>query len=192
MDRKMILVLLAILLSSSIPVLAATLEWTTTLLYFNVGAANEIRVTLLGQPFTVTEAGGNATAQNIEFNSSGPTQAWVNARVTGLGSTQNDDNAIITISNPGSTNPEINISVNSSQSGCIDLHYFMNQTASAKYSAGTPASETQLNTTNVTLDGSFAPQGGEPDIGLWLWGNFSGCAVGNSKVEMLYVFANFP
>ena len=64
MNRKTILVLLAILVSLSIPVAAATMQYTTTILYFNVGAANEIRVTLLGESWTVASAAGNATTQN--------------------------------------------------------------------------------------------------------------------------------
>jgi hypothetical protein len=190
MNRKTILVLLVILVSLSIPVFAA-MEYTTTILYFNVGAANEIRVTLLSEGYTVAAAAGNATTQNIEFNSTGPDSAWVNAKVTGGGTQQDNTNPIITILNAGTTSPQVNMSVNSSQSGCINLHYFFNQSATAAYSAGTPASEVQLNATNVTLDSSYVAVS-DASIGVWLWGNFSNCNQAASKAELFYIYANFP
>jgi len=191
MNRKTILVLLVILVSLSIPVFAATLQYTTTILYFNVGAANEIRVTLLGEAWTVAAAAGNATTQNIEFNSTGTNSAWVSSKITGGGSTQANNSPIITIFNAGSTSPLVNMSVNSSQSGCINLHYFFNQSNTASYNTGTPASEVQLNATGVTLDASYVPSS-DASIGVWLWGNFSGCTIGDSKPELLFINATFP
>ncbi len=197
MDKKLILVLLVILSVISLPVLAA-LEWTETLLYFNVAVSDEVTVYLLQESGTATSGAGASTSQNIEFNSTTGTTQWANARVQGGSSTlQNDDEGIIWIDNTGSTTPELNISVNVSSWGsggysCLDLHYFSNQTGGAtvaNYSAGTPANEDQLNTTNVTLDSSFTPA--EDTWEVWLWGNFSSCSSGSTGA-MLYVWADFP
>lgn len=187
MNKKLIIVLIAILAFASVPALAA-LEYTTTILYFNVGSLSDIRVTLIQQSYVKATTSGNTT-QNIEFNCGGMNCWWLNASVQG-GATANQTYAssIIQVTNLGTTTPQVNISVNVTQSGCIDLHYFSNQTASDIYGAATPNSESQLGTANVTLDGAF---NNTEHIGLWLWGNFSGCTTtADSKVELLRIFAN--
>jgi len=193
MSKKIILILSVILVLLSVPALAA-LEYTTTLLYFNVGALDEISVQILGGVWNVSAPAGTATLYNIEFNTTLQYDAWVNAKTAGVASTQTDSNGIIVIDNTGTTTPTaLNISTNVSSWGsgnynCTDLHYFANNSADAVYGAATPASEIQLNNTNVTLDGSFTPT--EDPWEVWLWGNFSGCTSG-TRVAMFYVWANF-
>jgi len=192
MSKKIVLILIAIL-ALSIPVIASV-EYTSTLLYFNVGANNEVSVQLYNSGlWNTTAVAGTATIYNVEFNTTNQDAQWINGTVTGSANTQSSANGIILIDNTGTTNAVINISTNVSdwaaeRGGCTNLHYFTNNSAAATYGAGTPATEPQLNTTNVTLDGSFTPT--EAVWEVWLWGNFSGCTTGTT-VETLYVFANF-
>ena len=197
MNKKLILVLLVILASLTIPALAA-LEWTTTLLYFNVEQLDEISVYLLGQSADTSSPTGSATSYNIVFNSSTGFTNWTNASVKFAANIQTWDDGIIVIDNTGTTTPTtLNISTNTtwasagSPAGCIDLHYFANNSTAAVYTAKTPQSEPQLNTTNVTLAGgtTFSPTSNNWE--LWLWGNFSNCNQG-TYLEKLYIFADFP
>ncbi|NIO44408.1 MAG: hypothetical protein GTN36_02540 [Candidatus Aenigmarchaeota archaeon] len=198
MDKKLILVLLVILSVLTIPALAAV-EWTETILYFNVEQLDQISVQLLGQGWDASSPTGTATSYNIDFNSSTGTTAWANATVKFANNNQSNSNGIILIDNTGTTTPTtLNISTNvsnwgtqGSPAGCIDLHYFANNSTGAVYTADTPASEPQLNTTNVTLAGgtTFSPASNNWE--LWLWGNFSNCNQG-TYAEKLYVFADFP
>ncbi|NIM46960.1 MAG: hypothetical protein GTN40_02255 [Candidatus Aenigmarchaeota archaeon] len=196
MNKKLILVLLVILAALTIPALAAV-EWTETLLYFNVEQLDQISVQLLGQGWDASSPTGTATSYNIDFNSSTGSVAWTNATVKFANNNQSFSDGIILIDNTGTTTPTtLNISTNvsdwstaGSPAGCLDLHYFANNSTAAVYTAQTPASEPQLNTTNVTLDSSFDPT--DNNWELWLWGNFSQCNQG-TYAEKLYIFADFP
>ena len=198
MNKKLILVLLVILASLTIPALAA-LEWTTTLLYFNVEQLDEISVYLLGQSADTSSPTGSATSYNIDFNSSTGFTNWTNASVKFAANIQTWDDGIISIDNTGTTTPTtLNISTNvsnwgtaGSPAGCIDLHYFANNSTGAVYTAASPQNEAQLNTTNVTLAGgtTFTPASNNWE--LWLFGNFTNCNQG-TYVEQLKIFADFP
>jgi len=202
MNKKIILVLLAIL-AFSMPALAA-LEYTTTLLYFNVAQLDEVTVYLLGYTSTgnVTAPAGTATLYNIEFNTTQASASWINATVaTGSGQVQSQNSGIIYIDNTGTTNDvQLNISTNVSSwasegnpAGCLNLKYFANQSLStfgdAVYTSFNPSTLAQLNVTNVTIDADFDATDQAWEV--WLFGNFTNCVQG-TYAEMFYVWANFP
>lgn len=185
---KMFGLVFSALLVFSVPVLAA-LEWTTTVLYFNVAAADEVTVTLYDESGQAMSDTGAATPQNIEFNSTTGTDEMVNATVTGTGgSTQDDSNPIIQITNTGNSIPtQINISlVGTALDACQKLK-FQNETMD-------PLPETTaefLNSTeNVTLTTSYEPAASALD--LWLFGNFTDCGATDDTDPTLRIYANFP
>jgi hypothetical protein len=152
-----------------IPALASGLEYTKTILYFNVQALDEVTVTLVNEAsFTGTSTAGNLTSSALNFTCQAQDCMWINASLSGGGGTQDDDVPAITIDNTGTTNAQINISANVTlpAATCFNLRY--------SNGAITYPPELHLNTTNVTLDASFTPV--EATVKVWLFGNFSGCA----------------
>jgi len=175
-------------LLSLIGIPAMGLEWTTTVLYFNVAANDEITVTLLGESAAVTADGGTSTPQNIEFNSTTGTDEWLNSTVTGTGgSVQDDTNAILQIDNTGNSNAEMNLTLDegtSALNACQKLRYH------TTYQADVATDGILLNsTTNVTLDSSYTPA--EAAIDLWLWANFTGCGATDDTYPTLQIVARF-
>jgi hypothetical protein len=161
----------------------AASEYVYTELFFNIGAVDEMTVTLLGESSVTSSEGGTATPANIEFNVSGDA-FWENATVTGGGSTQDSSNAILELDNTGTTNLEINISINATLPAATC-------TMGLKYNTtwtGTPdGNATDVGTTNITLDSSFTPA--ESVIDIWLWGNFTGCGDGDDTVRRFFMWA---
>ncbi len=144
-------------------------------LFFNIGAVDELSVTLLGESPVTSAAGGTATASNIEFNVSGDLY-WQNATVTGGGTEQDSTNPILALDNTGTTNLEINISINATlpSNGCKMILRYINDSSPFDISSKTPGTDgVVVSTTNITINSSFTPAGAA--MGLWLYGNFSGC-----------------
>jgi hypothetical protein len=171
MRKTGLLWIAAVLLASAsilvAPVLAAGLEYTSTVLYFNIGALDEVTVTMVNQGSGVTTGAGTPTSSNLNFTCTQADCLWVNASLTGGGGTQSDGTPAITIDNTGTTNAQINISANYTFPGatCLNLRY-SNQTI-------TNPPTLSLNTTNVTLVQTYTPA--QASIKVWLFGNFTAC-----------------
>ncbi len=195
MNKKFLLFTTVFFITAVLSTLSfAALEWTTTLLYFNIGAADDVTVTLLNDGATSTSPSGQATAQNIEFNITGQTGNWINATITGGGSQQDASNSILTIDNTGTTNVNITIRVNETlpvAGDCqLDLRFENDTNEDDILDNYPPSAANDLNTTNVTLVELFEPS--ENELDLWLFGNFSGtCEDNDDRVLMLYIQANF-
>jgi hypothetical protein len=176
MRKSVTLTVIAIVLIAAtllgVPALAAGLEYTKTLLYFNVGALDEVTVTLVNEGAGTTTSGapGTQTSSSLNFTCGTPSCLWVNASLSGTGSAQNDATPAVTIDNTGTTNAQINISANTSfpvscGTGNFNLR-FSNNTITNPPTQG-------LNTTNVTLVAVYTPV--QATIKVWLFGNFSEC-----------------
>lgn len=189
--KKIGLVFSALLMFSlgfTMPVLAS-LEWTTTVLYFNVAAADEVTVTLYGESGQATSDTGAATPQDIEFNSSTGTDFWLNGTVTGDGgSAQDESNPIIQITNTGNTVPNtINITITGTSLDACQKLRFHNDTMDAS----PETSADSLNATeNVTIATSYPV--GATALDLWLYGNFTGCGAADDTDPTLRIYADFP
>lgn len=182
------IVLIAITLSC-IPALAAGLEYTKTLLYFYVNAFDEVTVTLVGSTGETTAASpGTQTSDTLNFTCGTPTCPWLNV-TTSLGGTQTDISPGINIKNTGSSNAQINISVNASLPGggvssCLDLKY-ENET----WDGDAEANAVDLSTANITLVNATSFVHNE-DLDVWLFGNFTDCQAQTTLLQF-YVWAMF-
>ena len=178
-----------LLLIVIIPVWAA-LEYVYVDLFFNIGAEDELTVTLLGQSDVQSSPTGQATPANIEFNVTGNT-SWQNASVTGGGSTQDLSNPILALDNTGTTNLEINITLNASlpTGTCtMDLRY-INDSSPYSITGDVESDGVQVtSTSNITIDSSFTPA--EAPWGIWLYGNFSGCIDSDDTVRQFIIWSN--
>ena len=150
-----------------IPALAVGLEYTRTILYFNVAALDEVTVTLVNEGAGTTTAGGGGanTTSALNFTCGVADCVWVNASLSGTGSSQNDATPAVTIDNTGTTNAQINISANVSDwstTPCFNLRY-SNNTITNPPTLG-------LNTTNVTLVASYSPT--HATLKVWLFAIF--------------------
>jgi hypothetical protein len=163
------IVLIAVTLLG-MPALAAGLEYTKTLLYFNVGALDDVTVTLVNEGGSTSTAGypGATTSTSLNFSCGSGSCSWVNATLSSTGSSQDVTVPAVTIDNTGTTNAQLNISANVSFPGatCFDLR-FSNNTM-------TNPPTVQLNTTNVTLDSVFTPT--DSTLKVWLFANFTVCS----------------
>jgi hypothetical protein len=176
MRKTGILTFVAVLLVAvtllGIPALAAGLEYTKTILYFNVGALDEVTVTLVNEGAGTTTSGGAGvfTSSALNFTCSSSDCQWVNASLSGTGTQQSITTPAVTIDNTGTTNAQINISANVTlpAATCFNLRY-SNDTMTIP-SAG---NLNNLNTTNITLVQTYTPTGAT--LKVWLFGNFSGC-----------------
>lgn len=168
----------------------AALEYVYTELYFNIGAVDELTVTLLGQSVVTSSPGGTTTPAQIEFNVSADT-IWQNATVTGGGSTQDQTNPIFTIDNTGTTNLELNISINATMQAGSCVMLLRQLTDPFPYdisSTGPESAGEDVNTTNVTIDSSFTPS--EAAWGVWLYTNFSGCLDADDDARRFFMWAD--
>jgi len=174
--NKFIAMLSAFIMFSAfcVPISFAATETVTTTLYLNVQSILSFEVTLLGESPVTSSEGGQATASNVEFNSSGDT-ANIQARVTGSGSTQTDGNPILVVDNVGTVNIEpLNISIDSNLPACWKVYY------SATFTSDCSAGEA-LTTTEIEVDNSFTP--GEGVKNLYLCGNTTGCLTGDETTR---------
>jgi hypothetical protein len=191
MNKKLALITFAALVLLIYPIQSATavIEAVYVDLFFNIGAVDELTVTLLGESAVTSGAlPGTATPANIEFNVSGDT-LWQNASVMG-GSTQDVTNPILSLDNTGTTNFQINISINASTpTGTCNMNLtFINDSSPYDISGLIPKTDgIEVNTTNWTIDHSFTPA--EATQGLWLYGNFSGCADNDDTSRRFTIYA---
>jgi hypothetical protein len=182
MALALVLCALALSMGASAPKAEAATETVTVTLFFNIGAVDELTVTLLGEAAATSSPSGQALPANIEFNSTDGDTVWQNASVTNGGSTQDSSNAIIQLDNTGTTNLLINMSLDASINACLDAKY------STSFIHDVEGSGISLNETeNATLDASFTPA--ESVIDLWLFGNFTGCSDGDDDSAVLTWYA---
>lgn len=180
--NKRIMALTFIFCLAAAPVAMAATESVTVTLYFNIGAVDELTVTLLGEAAATSTAAGQALPANIEFNSTVGTDLYLNATVSNGGSTQDATNAIMQLDNTGTTNLAINMSLDGSINACLDCKY------ATSFTYDVVGSGISLNDTeNATLDASFTPA--EAAIDMWLWGNFSGCLDADDDSAVLTIYA---
>lgn len=148
-------------------------ESVTTTLYFTIATADELSVTLLGDSAVTSTGGGTATTNNIAFNFTALTQNWVNATRTGTPTPeQNTTDPILKLDNTGTTNLNIQMNVTATLVGsCFALRYnattYIGNENEPEYNA------TDLDTTPVTINSSYAPD--EPELSVWLWANATAC-----------------
>jgi len=178
--KNAIIALAVTLCLLEIPSAYAATERVTVQLYFNIGAVDELTVTLLGESAVTSATGaGTPTPANIEFNTTSGTELYVNATVTNGGSTQDTTNPILKLESTGTTTLLINMSLDSSLDACLNATYDTAHTY-------TP-SKSLNESINVTLNTSLAP--GEGEINLWLWANFDGCLDGDDDNAQLIIYA---
>lgn len=176
MRKTQALTIVAVLMAAAIlgiPAIAAGLEYTKTVLYFNVQALDEVTVTLVNEGTGTTTAGGAGvfTSSALNFSCGAADCVWTNASLSGTGTAQSVTTPAVTIDNTGTTNAQINISANvtlPAEHTCLALRY-SNDTMIVPAAAAT----TNLNTTNVTLVQTYTPTGAT--LKVWLYGNFSSC-----------------
>ena len=173
-------VLCAILVMGVSTATAAT-ETVTVDVLFNIGAVDELTVTLLGQSAVTSAVGGTACPANIEFNSTDGNDEWENATVSGGGSTQDHTNPILSLDNTGTTNLKIDMSLGSALDSCQLLRY--NTSTPVYNGVGLSVNESE----NATLDTSFTPA--ESAISVWLNGNFSACLDADDTSATLTIYA---
>jgi len=167
---------------TAISVYAVNLEYTTTLLYFNVNENRDIQVLSLGGSWVSTTSAGAPTTGNIEFNTSQPYTYWVNATIEGGGGSQDDTTPILQVQNIGTISAQINISINASMPACMLLR-FENDTISY------PPQIINLNTTNETLTGALATA--DTALDIWLFANFTNCGTGDTTQRNFTIWADY-
>ncbi|MHA1866313.1 MAG: hypothetical protein ACTSWZ_07395 [Candidatus Heimdallarchaeaceae archaeon] len=197
--KKKYIVLLILLISMTVPVLAAETQYTITTLYFNIQSLNQVVVTLYGEA-DVTMTTGGATTTDINFTSSTGTTLWQNATVSG-GSQQDETHPIIVIDNTGTTNvSQLNISINVSlnpPSPCTMALRYINQSGDGTSWSNTNDPDTygaDIGTTNITIATDWEPNPSDSSLdkwALWLYGNFSQCSTEDSQTTWLRIFAYF-
>ncbi len=184
MEKFLIIIVFFALLA--ITVYAANLEYTTTLIYFNIAQTRIVEVQTLGGSWVNTTSGGAPTTGNIEFNTSTGTETfWVNASIVG-GSPQTDANPILQIRNQGSIDAEINISINATTPSCIRVKY---ENDTIAYPPTTPDLANSTSALNLTLIDDLAF--GETPLDLWLFANFTGCGPSDTTERNLTIWADY-
>ncbi len=190
--KKLLIGLALFVIAISLPNAQGAIEAVYSDLFFNIGAVDEMTVTLLGESSVTSSAlPGTATPANIEFNVSGDV-IWQNASVQGGGSTQDQTNPIFSIDNTGTTNFELNISLNATMPSGTCTMLLRQITDPAPYditSVGPDPDGEDVNTTNVTIDSSFTPP--EATWGIWLYTNFSGCLDADDDARRFTIYAGF-
>lgn len=183
------IILIAVTLSC-IPALAASTEYVTSTLYFNVQASQEITVTLVNDAagFLSAVDGNDTTSETLNFTCSNPSCWYVNATLSGgAGGTQAQTTPALKIQNTGTAACQLNITSNNTGTtfgtgSCISL-YYVNDTDGDAGLDSYPPTLTLSSAANVTIVGSFVYNA---IARVWLFGNFTGCAqqvyVGQIKI----------
>jgi len=182
MRKKLITLIVFFTLLTGIAAYAANLEYTTTLLYFNVNENRDVQVLSLGGAWVSATSAGAPTTGNIEFNTSNPYAYWVNATIEGGGGSQDDTTPILQVQNIGTIDAQINISINETMPSCMLLRY---ENDTITY----PPSTSDLGTTNVTLVGALGS--GETALDIWLFANFTNCGTGDTTQRNFTVYADY-
>lgn len=192
MRKKVLLLTVAVLALAVASVSVMAAEWTTTLVYFNIGAVDELTVTLLGQSGTTSSGSGQATAQAIQFNTTQSDDVYVNATV--IAAEQDNTNPILTIANTGTTSAQVDIWINETfvtATHCLQLRYVndTDENGQPDYYPTAGLLENLNDTVNVTLAPALGF--GEGPLRIWLFGNFSQCQTSDSTVANLYIHGTF-
>jgi len=181
-NKKKIMALLISAVLLNIPTVLSATEWVTSVLYLNVASVDELSVTVLGQSATLSATSpGQATTANVEFNSTGGSQAWVNATVIG-GSTQTSGSPIYSLDNTGTTNLNTVMNISANVPTCMILKYNTTDQGNTTLRAGS----TSVTTTPITLDASFTPA--EAAIPIYFWLNYTSCTLADSTTRTIYFY----
>lgn len=157
-------------------------ESVWTILYINIGAQDEMTVTLLDESAETSSPGGTQAANNLEFNSSTGHTLWQNATVIG-GSEQDNTNAILEIDNTGNTNLNVSLVLGNASNACNELRYDLS------FQSDVETDGKLLNdSTPAIIDTSFAPGDAAKDV--WLWCNFTACAADDDNAPLLFINAS--
>ena len=187
MRKNLVIIITIFIAITSITAYAASLSWTNTIVYFNVAVLREVQVFILAGSYVNVSTSGAMTTYNMEFNSSGNEQTWLNATATDAGHTTQGTgtNSILAIQNIGSVPAVINVSLNNTLPACIRLKYANNTLTYPPSAADLANSSSNLNLTlaNITNDGTI--------LHLWLFANFTSCPVGGGTVRNFTVWADY-
>jgi len=185
--REKLLIIIVFFTLLAATAYAVSLEYTTTLLYFNIGVARDIRVLIYNAgSWDSATSGGTPTSDNIEFNCTAQECVWVNATTVSGADTQDDSNPIIQIDNAGTVDAQVNISLNASMpSGtCTMKLRYENDTITY------PPATSDLDTNNVTLIQDLKAD--DVYLDIWLFANFSGqCQTSDSDQRNLTIWADY-
>jgi len=187
--RKKLMAALLLALVLGTPIAFAATEFVKTIVSFDIGANEELTVTLLGTAAKVSAAGaGNTTANNIEWNLSAANSGsliWSNATVGGGGSTQSAS-AILQIDNTGNRDLNVTINLSSALPTCIQM--IVNTSMQGSITAAKAAeSENLTDGVGWIIDASYTPA--EAAIDLFLYANFTGCTYSDTGTRNLYLIS---
>lgn len=155
----------------SIGLITATVEYTQTMVQFNIASVLAYTVTLLGESGVESNStSALAPTSVIYFNSSTGNEKAVNAQVV-AGSTQSDGNPIFTYDNIGTVDiAKLQVYLNGTTPSCIKL---LGKTTWSATAAGADI----LIATNVSVTTTYGP--GDAAQAYYLWANFTDCGTAN-------------
>lgn len=196
MIKKLLAVILFFVMLSTVSVYAVNTARTTTLIWFNIAILQAVKVQMLTSgTWTATTAGGAATTNDIDINSTGVEMTWNNASIRGSATSQGDTTPILKIQNQGSTNALINISLNSTitgAGGCLIRARFYNSTSSTLvYPPTNPDFANGTYSGNVTLLDPLTTSGTSQNIYLWLFANYTTCASTDATSRNFTIWADY-
>lgn len=188
-DNKMtlskVLVVIAILAISVFSV-AATSEYTQTVIHFNVASVVAFTVTVLGESATTSDpTAASAATNDIEFNSSDGSDDVIEPHVVGGSSnTQSSGNPIFTVDNTGTTNLNMTMYTNATLAdACMNLTWGATW---ATRNLTIVSSSTVAN--SVAIDTSFAPD--ETAKTVYLVAGMMSCNTNASSRKLLKIEGN--
>lgn len=167
------LMLLGILLVG----IVQAVEYTQTLVEFNIPSVTAYTLTLLGEAAVTSDpTASSAPTTMIYFNSTDGNSKAVEAHVAG-GSIQSDGNPIFTFDNTGTVNlTTLGVYLNGTAPTCVSL---LGKTA---YAAGAGGAAV-IGVTNATVATNYAPAAAAQ--AYYLWANFTGCASGQYYRQLI-------
>lgn len=184
MKTKLVAITMFFILLSVITAYAVAIEWTTTLLYFNINANRDVQVLTLGGTWVSATSGGAPTSGNIEFNTSQADSPWINASIAFSANDQDDTTPIVQIRNIGTISAQVNITMNQTlpAGACTIRLRYSNDTI-------TYPPTVDVTTSNITLINSI--DYGDTPLDLWLFANFTGCSTGDTTQRNFTIYADY-
>jgi len=154
---------------------AATVEWTTTGVNFNIASAIEFQVTLPGESNATSANTGTATTA-IEFNSTTGGESDVNPKVVGTSEVQADGTPIFIVFNTGTVGIQLNMSLDATTETCYALKYGTSWATKG---------DTELTTANATIAHLVAITG---TTDIYLETDFTACTGSDTGSNTIYLF----
>ena len=185
MNKIMAVLLFALVLG--IPFAMAATEYVKTTISYDIGANEELTVTLLGPTSEASATGAGASlAHNIEWNltaGNSGSKFWSNATVGGgAGSVQTMSSPILQLDNTGNRNLNVTMNISSAVDSCMKLY---GNTTAQGTNATIAASKNLGGALGWIVDPSFTPAEAATDIYLYM--NFSSCTYDNTGTKTLFI-----